>query len=306
VSPPRVSVLLAVFNGEAHVAEAVESILGQTLADLELIVVDDGSTDATPGILARYDDPRLVVARNPENLGLTRSLNRALELARGEYVARQDADDRSFPERLERQVSFLEAETGVAACGTWAGLWANGRFVRTVCPPGQPHEIARVLPTANQFVHGTLVFRRSALEALGGYREQFRYAQDYDLLLRAGERFPLANVEEELYELRLHAESLSLRRLERQQVYAQLARDLAAERAGGGSDALERGEPIDALLDAVAHREGRSRFYSYLAESALLLGDVRAHRRALLGLIRCYPHSPRLYFLLLRSFARRG
>ena len=120
LTSPRVSVVMSVYNGERYLAEAIDSILGQSMSDLEFIVIDDGSTDGTPRILEKYTarDERVWVVRNERNLGLTRSLNRCLSLARGEYFARQDADDISLPERLALQVQLLDANPHVGAIGT--------------------------------------------------------------------------------------------------------------------------------------------------------------------------------------------
>ena len=98
---PKVSVLMSVYNGERYLREAVESILNQTFTDFEFIIIDDGSTDSSRAILASFDDPRIVLLQNETNIGLTRSLNEGLSLARGKYIARQDADDASLLERLE-------------------------------------------------------------------------------------------------------------------------------------------------------------------------------------------------------------
>src|SRR3954452_17057048 len=118
---PRLSVVLAVCNGERHLAESVNSVLAQTFTDFELIVVDDGSTDRTPEILAAVAraDPRVVVVRQ-ENHGLTASLIRGIALSRGDYIARQDADDISKPRRFERQIAYLDAHSSLAALGSSA------------------------------------------------------------------------------------------------------------------------------------------------------------------------------------------
>lgn len=297
---------MAVHDGAAHLAEAVESILGQDLRDLELVVVEDASTDETPALLAGYGDARLVVVRNDENLGLTRSLNRGLELARGEYVARQDADDRSLPGRLARQAAFLDARPEVAVCGAWARYVDDGgRRVGAARPPGEHDEIARLLPLGNQFVHGSLMLRRAALGELGGYREAFRYAQDYDLTLRALDRFRLANVEEELYELRFHRESLTIRQRELQHAYGLLARRLWRERREEGRDSLETGRDPEELLAEVTAGDGRAELLSYQALYAWLAGDLRGYRRALLGLVRAQPRQYRHYVRFLLSFGGR-
>jgi glycosyltransferase involved in cell wall biosynthesis len=295
---------MAVRDGAAHVAEAVEGILAQTFTDFELVVLDDGSTDDTTEILARLSDPRLVVVRNEENLGLTRSLNRGLALAHGEYVARHDADDRSRPERLERQVALLEASRDVVLCGTWAVLTdREGRPLGTFAPPSGGSELARLLPTANQFVHGALLFRRRPIEELGCYRAAFRYAQDYDLVLRASERHRLANVPQPLYELRLHPGAIGFARAALQQRYVALAQQLARERRAGVPDALERGVDIADLLASVPAPPAD--LLSPLVRYFWRVGDVRAYRRALLALAREQPARAGLYARLLLSFVPR-
>jgi glycosyltransferase involved in cell wall biosynthesis len=132
MSVPAVSVLMAVKNGMPWVREAVESALAQTAGDLELIVIDDGSTDATPAALAAFRDPRLRLERRP-SAGLTRALVRALELARAPLVARLDADDVALPDRLERQRRFLDGHPDVGLLGTGAReVDASGREVGVV------------------------------------------------------------------------------------------------------------------------------------------------------------------------------
>lgn len=302
---PRVSVLMSVRNGAGHVEGAVESVLAQTFEDFELVVIDDGSTDDTFERLSGFADRRVRIVRNDVNLGLTRSLTLGLGLIQAELVARQDADDRSYAQRLERQVALLDERPEIAWCGTWARIVdGEGRILVRAHVATEPEEIVRLLPEHNQFVHGSVLFRRDAVASAGGYRDVFRFAQDYDLSLRLAEREGLANVPEELYELTSHRDRLSLERLEEQQWYAELARRLAAERRLG-PDALQRGRPIDDLLAETRAALGRGRYFSFLADSLWLLGDKRGYRRAMLGLARAYPHSPRLWFRLLLSLVGR-
>ncbi len=110
---PEISVVMAVFNHERFVVQAVESVLNQSITDFEFIIVDDGSSDGTSTILDTCHDPRIVRLRNESNIGLTRSLNRGLQAVRGSFIARQDADDISLPDRLERQVAFMHEHPDV-------------------------------------------------------------------------------------------------------------------------------------------------------------------------------------------------
>ena len=203
MSVPAVSVLMSVYDGAPWVRDAVTSVLAQTLTDLELIVIDDGSTDATPDVLASLRDPRLRVERRARQ-GLTLALNRALELARAPLLARLDADDLALPERLARQRRFLDANPQVGLLGTGAReIDLAGREVSIVRPPADDAAIRRVLIRANPFVHSTVMMRRSALERAGGYDPAFAVAQDYDLWMRLAGVTRLANLPEPLVIRRL-------------------------------------------------------------------------------------------------------
>jgi len=211
---PAVSVLMSVHDGAPWVAEAVASILAQTAGDLELIVIDDGSADATPELLARVHDARLRVVRQ-ERTGLTRALNRALALARAELVARLDADDVALPERLARQRAFLERRPEIGLVGSAAReVDVAGAPVRVVQPPADDAAIRRALIRANPFVHSSVMLRRALLEAAGGYDETLPVGQDYDLWMRLARVTGLANLSEVLVVRRLGARRVSIEREE--------------------------------------------------------------------------------------------
>ncbi|MBI1964194.1 MAG: glycosyltransferase [Candidatus Rokubacteria bacterium] len=212
MTAPAVSVLMGVHDGEPWVGAAVASVLAQTAPDLELIVVDDGSTDGTPATLAAVRDPRLVVVRQARE-GLTRALNRALRLARAPLLARLDADDLALPERLARQREFLDAHPEVGLLGTGAReVDAEGREVGRVAPPADDAAIRRALIRGNPFVHSSVMLRRSALDAAGGYDERLAVAQDYDLWMRLSRVTRLANLAEPLVVRRLVPGRVSLER----------------------------------------------------------------------------------------------
>ena len=202
---PAVSVLMGVHNGAPWVARAVESVLGQTLADLELIVVDDGSTDATPALLAAVPDPRLIVERQAR-AGLARALNRALARARAPLIARLDADDVALPLRLERQAAFLAAHSEVGLLGTAARVVdEDGREVGVIRPPEDDGALRRALIRRNPFVHSSITLRRALALQAGGYDASFPVAQDYDLWLRLAAITAMANLAEPLVIRRLVA-----------------------------------------------------------------------------------------------------
>ena len=212
MTPPAVSVLMGVWNGAPQVREAIESVLSQTVADLELIVVDDDSTDATPAILASFRDPRLQVVRRARG-GLTSALNAALSLSRAPLLARLDADDVALPERLARQRAFLDAHPDVGVLGSAAReVDAEGREVAVVRPPESDGAIRRMLIRRNPFVHSSVMMRRAAVERAGGYDVSLPVAQDYDLWMRMSRLVGLANLPDVLVVRRLLPGRVSVER----------------------------------------------------------------------------------------------
>jgi glycosyltransferase involved in cell wall biosynthesis len=204
-----VSVVLPVRDGERFLHEAVESVLAQTLGDLELIVVDDGSTDRTAEVLAGCSDPRMRVVTRPRE-GLVVALNAGVAEAQAPYVARMDADDVSEQERLERQVELLELRPRAAMVATWVKVIdEDGRVLRREVLPSAHEDLARTLLLRNPFQHGSVVVRRGALDASGGYRSVYGANEDYDLWSRLARLGELASVPEALYRYRVHARAVT-------------------------------------------------------------------------------------------------
>ena len=180
----KISVVMSVFNGEKYLAQAVESILCQTFTDFEFIIINDGSTDNTLKILTSYTDPRILVV-SQENRGLTISLNKAISLARGEYVARMDADDLSFPQRLAAQVAELDRCKEIDLVGCFYDVIdSTGRVSKVVKLQTDPLYRLWRLQFHNIYAHGSVMMRSSELAKAGGYNGSFACAQDYDLWLR--------------------------------------------------------------------------------------------------------------------------
>lgn len=211
-STPAVSVLMSVRNGAPWVRDAVLSVLAQTAPDLELIVIDDGSVDSTAALLAGISDPRVSVEHQAP-AGLTRSLNRAIALARAPLLARLDADDIALPDRLARQRRLLEAHPEVGLSGTGAReVDAAGRDVAIVTPPTGDAAIRRALIRRNPFVHSSVLMRREVVQAVGGYDERVPVAQDYDLWMRMSRITRLENLPEPLVVRRLLPHRVSVER----------------------------------------------------------------------------------------------
>ena len=211
---PKVTVLMAVYNGERFLREAVKSILNQTFRDFEFLIINDGSTDRTRYILASYDDHRIRIVDNEKNIGLTKSLNRGLAMARGEYVARQDADDRSHPSRLEKQVYFMDKHPDVVLLGTQGRIIdVHGRVIKRSCGHKALSSGAIIfqLLFQNPFTHtSTLFHRKTILERFDGYNERYRYNQDFELWSRVIHECPTANLPDRLVDYRRNPFSITI------------------------------------------------------------------------------------------------
>lgn len=282
---PKISVVMPMYNAERYIAAAIDSILAQAFSDFEFILVDDGSTDQSLEIVRHYErlHPRIRVLSRP-NTGIVGALNDGLSLARGEFIARMDADDIAYPHRLERQVAFLEDHPECVAVGA---------PMRCIDHDGKPTNMVYDVPLAHAEIdmglmlgrggaipHPTALLRRTAMERIGGYRDLFP-AEDTDLFLRLAEEGKLANVPEILLDYRVHPGNVSQKNL-RQGVLKSCA---AAEEAH-----FRRGLPIPKAL--------RRRY----VKAAIALDDGRtARQQAWLDLSE-RPFSPKSWRFLIASW----
>lgn len=208
-STPLVSVILPTYNSAAYLDKAINSILTQRYRHFELIIVNDGSNDDTQNLLAQYQDPRITVI-NQVNLGLPKALNQGIRMAKGKYIARQDADDISLPERLSKQVAFMEQNPNCALLGTWSNIvTATGSKhgkpafkARQHQHPTSNGQLQVLLLINNQFVHSSVMIRASYLNQIGLYSENPEHypPEDYDLWLRIARRYPIVNLPRVLLE----------------------------------------------------------------------------------------------------------
>lgn len=207
---PKITVLMAVYNGELYLRDTIDSILNQTFRDFEFLIINDGSTDSTKEIILSYSDPRITFVNNEVNLGLPKSLNNGLRIAQGEVIARQDADDVSEPDRLEKQLSFLERNPEIVLIGTWyKEIDESGNFIKDVALPCDTNEIRWDMLFYTPLMH-TMFRKESMLSGAGLYDESYRYAEDWELFSRAAANgVPVANVGEYLVSYRIHSRSLS-------------------------------------------------------------------------------------------------
>jgi glycosyltransferase involved in cell wall biosynthesis len=209
-SPQRdsshVSVVMAVYNSRDDVEAALASIQGQTCADWDLIVIDDGSTDGTRTVLERVAgrDRRVTLLRSNVNIGQAACLNLGWRQASGDLIARLDADDHSLPTRLERQASFMRAHPDIAVLGSAAVLIdEHGTRTGVAARPELHDDLVEVMYKEAPFFHPSVMIRRGFLEALGGYAPSLRRAHDLDLWLRGYRRFRYHNLREPLIEYRV-------------------------------------------------------------------------------------------------------
>lgn len=203
---PVISVVIPAYNAEKYLVQSVESILTQTFTDFELLIIDDGSTDKTLEIANGFTDPRIRVIKNPHNLGIPKTRNIGWQEAGGDFIANQDADDWSHPERLEKQLAFMHENPQVAMSSTNRNLvdeHGNSQSQRAM--PASPTWVS--MKMRNEIVCTSVMIRKSILDEFGGYNECFDMAEDYELWLRIIKKHPIANMPEHLINIRVHSQS---------------------------------------------------------------------------------------------------
>lgn len=216
--PPYVSVVMAVYNGERHLYETISSILSQTFTDFEFLIINDGSTDSTAELLAGMTDPRIIVLHNDQNQGLPYSLNKGLARACGQYIARIDVGDLAVPERLKKQVSFLERHPEVGIIGTgYSRIDENGQELGIKRNPSSDLEIRWMSLLKNPFFHPTVMLRKDVLDRHNlAYDPTFHTSQDYELWTRLLEHTQGANLDELLVLYRKTDDSITATQREQQ------------------------------------------------------------------------------------------
>ncbi|HDX9579327.1 TPA: glycosyltransferase [Bacillus pseudomycoides] len=212
----KFSVVMSVYNGEEYLTESIDSILNQTYLDFEFIIVNDGSTDQTRHILDGVDDNRVRIYHLEKNYGLSYGLNFGISMAKGEWIVRQDADDISLPQRIEKQASFIQSNPGLIGVSS---------FIRCISAKAPiPSHLLRDIEGTNQirtrqqmmehrflappFIHGSVTFSKEAFTQIGGYNVRYAICQDHDLWIRMLETGDIHKLEEVMYEYRVNPESL--------------------------------------------------------------------------------------------------
>lgn len=292
-----VTVLMSVWNTAPRMLRrSILSVLAQTLHEFEFLILDDGSDSiATRDCLREFAarDSRIRLSVEPHR-GLTATLNRGLEMAQGELVARQDADDWSDPRRLKTQSAHLDAHSEIGLVGSAAWTHQDDETpLWVIRMPASHAEILHALRTRNPFVHGSVMFRRCAACSLRGYRSDLGASQDYDFFWRLAERAGAANLDQPLYHYRYSAESVSASRASEQGRATRAARLLAEMR--------RRGEPedVDAAL-RTASAEESFRALLKQADHVMLAGRYGRAAREYLRLAYARPSSLKAWGKLAR------
>ena len=210
---PKITVLMPVYNGEKYLAEAIESILNQTYKDFDFLIINDGSTDNSVKIIESYNDPRIRLVKNKKNFGIVYSLNKGIDLAKGEYIARMDVDDVSLPERLEKQVAFVNYNPNIAVIGSYFNLIdKKGYYIGKIkWPIGFENNLFYVLIGNNPVGHPGVMYRKKVVEEIGSYHGKYAPAEDFDLWLRIYlNGYHCENIPEFLTDYRVHSEQESV------------------------------------------------------------------------------------------------
>jgi len=304
-----ISVVISVYNRASTLAATFDSILGQTERDFECIVIDDGSTDATPGILAGYAarDPRIRVIRQT-NTGLTRALVTGCAAARGVYIARHDAGDLSDPRRFELQKRALDADSQVvfvSSATQYAGPELEPLWIERSSSAATQAAHVLDLTTAGGMTdgpthHGSVMFRRDAYERVGGYRPAFYYGQDFDLWLRLAEVGKFQSIDEVLYTARITPDSITGSARLRQEKLGRLSRAAldARQRRESEKDILDQAAAITRVSKHPISSRGKGLYF--VGEALRRNGDRRA-RSYLRRSIAAWPWSPRAWIRYLQS-----
>lgn len=300
VENPTISIVMGVHNDKDYLSNSIDSILSQTFQDFEFIIVNDASTDGSRAILQQYDDNRITMLENETNKGLTASLNRAIGMATGEYIARQDADDESHPHRLERQLNFLRKKPEIALVGTGAHLIDEDGSKQGQRIVFQRPTFEHLLEK-NHIIHGSILVRHSCLRKMGGYDEFFRYSQDLDLWLRLSKKYRLANISTPLYRLRIHDESVYFSQKDESALYALFAIHRASGDLSSSTEKQVRKRGIEVYYDMLTEYQQAS-FHRDLAIRYLRYNHIEQAREECIKALNCNPNSIKAVGLYLLTF----
>lgn len=206
---PKISVIMPAYNAEKYIGEAIDSILSQTFEDFEFIILNDCSKDRTEEIILSYGDPRIVYLKNEQNLGVAATLNKGLANAKGEYIARMDADDISLPERFEKQVTYLDANDDIAVLGTNLECFNEYGTISTGWSVSEPEQMKVDMFFSCGLAHPSVMMRTDVIRSLGGYDLAFNGLEDYELWCRVLENHKITTLPDILLRYRIHGSQVT-------------------------------------------------------------------------------------------------
>lgn len=278
MSNPKVSIILSVYNEEDVIEECLDSLLNQTYDNIEIICIDDGSEDSSREILERYDseNKKINFVPNEENLGLTKSLNKGIDIAEGKYIARQDADDYSLKERIEKQVKYMEKHPEVFLTGQHSDTTRyydeHGNLLRNFRPEKKKElDLEERVPID----HSSIMFRNDGIK----YREKFQYSQDYDLYLRIKtEKNDIELLDEELIYRKIQLDSISSRNNKKQAYFRNKGREFYQQRKQEGEDQYNQWQPEPPKQETT--RESKKEMYYRKKMEYCLESDNKRRARA--------------------------
>jgi len=296
---PKISVIISAYNASGHLAQSVESILNQSFKDLELIIIDDASTDNTLDLIKKYalEDERIIYISNEKNLGPGKSRNKGIKAAKGEYIAIQDADDVSFPARLQLQYDFLQSHPDIFLVGGGtSNIAASGRKTTTFTPLTDEAESNKAFSRICPIVNATIMFRNGQRVL---YRDKFRYAMDYDLflnLLSQGKR--MTNLPAPLIKRRMLPSSISFGKRVHQELFAKKAREFYSQRKLYGKDEYDSFEP-DEILKINVENLRDPRLIAYEIEARFKVNEFKEVKKLYVKYFkhRKVPDKYLLYFM---------
>ncbi len=298
---PVVSVIMSVNSMGYLLEETILSVLNQSFSNIEFIIVNDGHDSDVRNLTDSIADSRLIVL-NQIWQGLTKSLNDAIKFSRGKYIARIDADDYSFPDRLEKQLSFFDEYPNVGLLGTaYIEETTDGEYVGKVVFSTDRTKLKHQLQYQNQFCHGSVMFRKECLDKVGTYRNEFLKAQDYDLWLRIADKYEIANLAEVLYKRRIEKNSISIASRYDQELFAIIARECAVARRNNMIEPLDKLQKINTTLQKNRinnNRKKQAHYYFHIGRQLLKSRQLTNSRKYFYKSIIAWPFYLHQWFFI--------
>jgi|GEM_PF-5599579 len=296
---PLVCVLMCVYNDDLYLEESIQCILNQTLRNFEFIIINDGSNQKTADILNKITDVRVRVVHNPSNIGLTSSLNIGLSMARAKYIARQDANDISLPQRLQKQFEFMEThDSSLVGCGV-IYLNETGEEISRFLPPQEEETLKNSIVTKNRLAHSSIFFRNDPKIR---YREKFKFAQDYDLYLRLiSDNKKISVIPEYLIKYRILKNAISFHKRAQQFLFREKAREFYFQRVSYKKDSYDSFDPSE-ILDLNIETTKNHRLLAEQIKAYHHSGDYFSVRRLCKRYIFCLKKYDRIILYYFLSF----